>query len=533
MKKFWLLSLVLALVMLFSSCGIIFDAIEGAGGNDDEQEKTWYSRSEETEEEIDAEEVDAEDKGSVDVSVDDSSVPVYSEDDSAGTVPVESVPFETETEPVETTEAPIACLEVPPIAESLIAVEPFAKIESYSVSVDFIVETGNISGKGSSQSFSFVAPQTGVYHCWVDMMSGLDVTMEVYDSKNVRVKYDSNLSGGDGLTCDLVKDESYTVTVKYYNGTGDYTLTIGQQKADVDITGTTYIADAIEFNNQENYYLFTPAVSGNHRFYLSDINSDCKVSIYIYDSQGYRLQYDTNESRGEGINEVLTAGETYRIGVVEYSGFGGYALNVGIQKPTVSLEGYNTVTDSIQFANQENYYSFTPVISGVHRFEITKIDSGNSVSLYAYDDEGYRLTYDTSVRVGEGLSLELEAGKNYTLAVEEYEGFVPYTFIVASPKETNDITGIDTVYDSIQFTDQENSYLFTPSVSGEYTFEVMNTQSGFSVSVYIYDNAGYRLKYSSGMDAGDYIYETLTAGVQYTVVVCEYSGFGDYALAIR
>ncbi|MBR4940859.1 MAG: hypothetical protein IKZ19_02540 [Clostridia bacterium] len=509
MKKLWLLPVLLCLVLMFSSCGMILDMIM------DDEPEDYVETSYTTPEVIYR---DPEGDNSVE------SIFTYDTGDY-----VETEPYVTEE--VETTPAVVA-VTVPPIAERALSIDPYAETAAYTVPVTFLNYDGNISGSNAVQSCSFVAPETGVYFMQLNMMSDLKLSIEVLDSYNKRVVYDSCVSGGDGVCCDLEKDQSYSVVVSYYSGTGAYTLSIGQQKATVDMTGTTYIEDSIEFNNQENYYFYTPAVTGMYRFYISSINSDCKVGVYVYDSQGYCLEYDSSVSRDFGINEILTAGETYRLAVVEYSGRGQYTFSIGIQKPTVAVEGYNYISDSIQFANQEINYSFAAPISGTYRFAIDSINRGNKISLYVYDSEGYVEKYDSAVGGGEGINVDLSGGETYTISVVEYEGFVPYTLYIGYQKPDVDIS-CGAVCDSIQFKGQQNNYLYTASRSGSHNVTVGNTSSGFYIGVNVYNSAGYTVDYDSSMDGGDYFSVDLTAGETYTISVEHYDGFGEYMVTVE
>ncbi|MBQ1222867.1 MAG: hypothetical protein IIX84_01120, partial [Oscillospiraceae bacterium] len=161
------------------------------------------------------------------------------------------------------------------------------------------------------------------------------------------------------------------------------------------------------------------------------------------------------------------------------------------------------------------------------------IESGNSVSFYVFDDEGYRLQYSTNLDSGDGLNVELDGGKTYTLCVTEYSGFVPYTFIIGAPKDAVDITGYDIVNDSIQFNGQKNLYSFTADRSGDHDFVISNTQNGFSCSVYVYNSDGYRIDYGTSLSDDEYVSVGLDQGETYTVEVVYYSGYGEYSLIVR
>lgn len=425
-------------------------------------------------------------------------------------------------------------ISLPAVELSSLSVPAYEEIEAFSVPVEFLTFRGSVTGPGYLAEYSFVAPESGVYAVeGTDMFSDLKLTVEIVDAKNMRVVYASGLGGGNTLCADLEKGGKYTVEVSYKTGAGAYTLMVGQQKAAVDLTGATFIEDSIEFNNQENYYYYTPSVSGTYSFSFPRINSENKVSIYVFDSLNYRLKYVSQCSRDGVLSIELEANETYKIAVVEHTGRGEYTLSVGVQKETAYVEGYSIVCDSIQFANQINNYSFTATVSGAHRIEVENIDSGNSISFFLYDSEGYRLKYITDRDAGGGMAVELEAGETYTLAVEECRGFVPYSFFILGPKEAVDVTGFDLISDSFSFDGQENAYVYTPAISGDHRISVASAQSGLSVGVSVYDALGYRLAVNSSMDQNEGVTVSLTGGEEYTIKAVYSNSCGAYTLSLE
>lgn len=425
-------------------------------------------------------------------------------------------------------------ISLPAIELSPVSVPAYEEIEAFSVPVEFLVCKDSVTGPGYRREYSFVAPESGVYCIeGTDMFSDLKLTVEILDAKNMRVVYASSLGGGNTLCADLEKGEKYTVEVSYKTGTGAYTLMVGQQKAAVDLTGTTFIEDSIEFNNQENYYYYTPAVSGTYCFFIPRINSENKVSIYVFDALNYRLKYVSQCSRDGGLSIELEANETYKIAVVEHTGRGEYTLSVGTQKETVHIDGYSIVHDSIQFKNQINVYSFTASVGGVHRVEVENIDSGNSISFFVYDSEGYRLKYITDRDAGGGMEVDLEAGETYTLTVEACRGCVPYAFAITGPKEAADVSGFDLISDSFSFDGQENVYVYAPAYTGVHRLAVASAESGFSVGVSVYDALGHRLAMNSSMDQNDSITVSLVGGEKYTIKAVYYNSCGNYTLSVE
>ena len=68
--------------------------------------------------------------------------------------------------------------------------------------------------------------------------------------------------------------------------------------------------------------------SGDHDFVISNTQNGFSCSVYVYNSDGYRIDYGTSLSDDEYVSVGLDQGETYTVEVVYYSGYGEYSLIV-------------------------------------------------------------------------------------------------------------------------------------------------------------------------------------------------------------
>ena len=307
---------------------------------------------------------------------------------------------------------------------------------------------------------------------------------------------------------------------------------LGEQKNEVNVTGINYIADSIESVGQENCYLYTPAVSGTHRFHLADIKHEGRFSVYLYDSEGCLLQCINDVSGGDGINEVLTAGQTYRIIVAGYSGNGAYTLKIGAQKPTTEISAYVTVSENLEFAGQVNNYSFTTSVAGKYRFEVISDDTEIMPLFYLYDNAGNCIASGSDLPAGGGFSAWLEADSVYTFSVVENGKTGFYQFAMVAPLEALDISGYGEVINFMRYTEQYHTYTFTASESRDYCFGLGNANSGFSVDAEIVDESGYILASVLGMTEGECITVALSAGETYTLTVAQSNGVSQYSLFV-
>ena len=295
--------------------------------------------------------------------------------------------------------------------------------------VRFLRYTGSLSEQGEVDSYTFQASVTGYYRFSVhDMYSGFYVTVSVIDdATGETVERQTYMSNGDGVTAYLHSGKSYTAKVKYYSGSGSYLLKVCQAKATAKITGKSKVFDSIEFEGQQNRYTFTPAVSGYYRFGLQDVKSGFYLSLAIYDKLGYEVERLSYLSNNGGITAHLNKGEPYEVVAKYYSGTGSYRMEIGHQQPRTELRLGTAKTERISFADQRNYYDFTPSVSCDYVFAVSGIESGMYVSVYVYDSLDYRVTYNTGMSSGEKVTAKLTAGEKYTVVVRYYSGLGSYT----------------------------------------------------------------------------------------------------------
>lgn len=409
----------------------------------------------------------------------------------------------------------------------------FPKNEVENSSVSFLNYSDTIFESDQENCYEFIAPENGKYRCELTgMVSGFKVSVYLYDANDFRIDYNTGIGNGSGITVELLAGNLYRLVVKSSTGTGNYNIFVGQQKEAIDISNYTTINDSVEFMGQENQYFYTPTVTGIHRFWISQISSGVKVSIYIYDEAGYRVDYNTSIGINSGVTITLTAGQIYSVIINQSTGYDSYVLSIGPQKPTLDISTYAVITDSIEFANQTNNYLYTANVSGIHRFQIKQINSGIKVSIYVYDAAGYTLNYNTSIGLDSGVTVTLDKGKTYSIVIKQATGYNSYTMSIGSPKEVINISGYDIVNDSIQFYDQENIYTYTPTVSGSYRLSLGNVVSGVKISVYIYDDADYRINYATGMSNIGSLSASLEANRTYVIIAKHSSNYGSYSLSI-
>ena len=406
--------------------------------------------------------------------------------------------------------------------------------EYLSTNVDFLSYSGNLTESSQEDSYEFVAPTSGKYTCQIkNLQNGFKVSIFIYTSDGYTVNSYRGAANNDTVSGDLEKGKAYKVLVKSYSGLGTYDLTIGQQKETVDISDYNLIQDSIQYSSQQNTYEYTPKHSGLHRFYISKANNGVKVSIFIYNRDGYTVGSFRGAAQGDGVSVNLSHEESYNIVVSDYSGLDNYTLSIGSQKEVVDLSAYNVINDSTQFSEQENIYLYTPKISGKHRLQLSQINSGVKLSFFVYDSSGYTTGSLRGAAQGDGVTVNLTNGETYKFVIKQYSGTGTYKINIGAQKPMNDISSYSAITDKIEFIDQSNIYTLTPAQSYSYTLRLDEMPEDVKVSIFVYDSAGYTVNSYRGMQNLNTMTLDLTEDETYSINVLYYSGFGEYTLYLE
>ena len=296
---------------------------------------------------------------------------------------------------------------------------------------DPVVYEDNLNASAPSKSYAFIPPADGDYVIYFDFSAGnAGINYSVTDSygnssaSGYRWEYGTNAE-----TVSMTANITYTIDMGPYNDSGysKFSITIYSPKKAADITDFTEVHDRVTYQGERNAYTFTPSISGQYNFYLSDVTSNISLTCKVCDPF-------SNEISDNGVAS-LTAGETYSIYVSQEDGLGRYTLNIGRQKDIATIEGYTAVKDSFAFEHQINYYSFTAPADGTYAFTLTPSRSGQFLIYGLYDVASNELfrKYDDTEMTG---TADLTGGTMYALSVlepDDYSSLGDYTLQIRYP----------------------------------------------------------------------------------------------------
>ena len=107
---------------------------------------------------------------------------------------------------------------------------------------------------------------------------------------------------------------------------------------------------------------------------------------------------------------IVQAKETYHIAVKQESNAGSYNLLVGCQKEIVDISKCTSVTDSIQFTEQRNVYSFVADESRDITFTFSDISDHAGMNLYIYNSDYKEVNYKTVMGNNSELTIPVNRG---------------------------------------------------------------------------------------------------------------------------
>lgn len=187
---------------------------------------------------------------------------------------------------------------------------------------------------------------------------------------------------------------------------------------------------------------------------------------------------------------------------------------------------------SIDKKDEVDEYELTVPVTGSYRFGLGDMVNGFYVSLYVYSSNGDVVEGDYSITNNEGLTCKLSKNEVYTVQISYGQKTGNYTMRVGQQKESIELHTAKTVYDSIEYIDQDNIYYFKPEISGTYRFYFSELQSGTVLSVYVYDSLGYTVSSDYSLSINEGVTCELKADEEYKVYVSYRSGKSGYIMHI-
>lgn len=186
---------------------------------------------------------------------------------------------------------------------------------------------------------------------------------------------------------------------------------------------------SISDSTQEVLYELYPDLNGT--YWLETIDSDQQLRVRVYDASGYCLSSYISERNGHGCSMELNGGQHYTVKVERrFADTGKFHLRWWQQKEMQDLNGYGSLTDSIEFNQQVNVYQFRCAATKNYQVLCTQSAANLALSIHIYDESGSRLNSAINVGMDFGPIVALECGKTYFIHVNAYSGSGSYALDV-------------------------------------------------------------------------------------------------------
>lgn len=369
-----------------------------------------------------------------------------------------------------------------------------------------VTVSGSIVREEESDRYTYIAPTDGTYHFSSDLSSGGEIRISMSGENDELINY-----GVNELSIDLEAKKEYILSIEYQNGPCDYIVNIGVPAAVTDITESQSASGNISYPDQKDKYYYTAPVEGIYRF-DTDRTAGGEVRIELFGENGNSISYGTN-----ALSIVLEEGKTYILSIEYLNGSCEYKLNIGVPQPISDITEKTVVSGNITYQDQKDRYRFTASVSGTYRFD-TDLSAGSEVRVQILGENDVSIDYGTN-----SLTIDLEEGKTYILAIEYRNGPCSYTVNIGIPNAITDITGVVSISGNISYQDQKDRYRFVAPTSGTYHFGT-DLSAGGEVRIRISGENGNSLydrinALSIDLEAG----KTYILSIEYQNGICDYT----------
>lgn len=327
---------------------------------------------------------------------------------------------------------------------------------------------GVLISKEEEDWFIFTTENDGVWdHIEFDVTHvsediRLDIT--VYDENGVEVFHER--TGDEGAVMSPAMETlggTYHVKItNYFSDPGEYTLSITNLHAndqyapnytraaayDLGILPAIGIGGALISKDEVDWFKFTTENEDYWdyiEFHLTDITSDLRVTISVYDDQGNEVFTENADTEGADLTrKMATMGGEYYISVTSYySDPGDYTLNIenldanDEYAPNHSFKdahdlGMIPVSDVngvLLSDDEEDLFKFTAESNGEYDilFDVTGVSAELRVRMKVYDEQGNEIFTETADNEGAGLSA--------TMSTTGGTFYVRFTIYYSNPGE--------------------------------------------------------------------------------------------------
>ena len=464
----------------------------------------------------------------------------------------------------------------------------FEPNDSFATAQDF----GSLSNRAEA-GLSIHFPGNGDYYRFTPAITGTfaadvffshtagDLDAVLYDANQTRLSYSDSRNNDERIVWNVTAGQTYYLHVHGYDGAinPNYSLQLLVTQSSIadrfepnDSFGTALdlgslgsrneASLSIHAANNDDYYRFTVATSGVLTADVLFQNAAGDLDVGLYNGNQALLRSSTSADNDERIVFSVTAGQTYYLRVYGYDGATNpnYALqfSLGLGSAGDRFEpndSFTTASDlgalgsrtesnlSIHFSGNDDYYRFTPQITGLVTATVLFNHDSGDLDVEFYDADQNLLTSSASIDDRERISWIVTAGQTYYLQVYGYDGETNPNYsleIVVSQAppgdrfEPNDTfaqaTNLGTLGNrteanlSIHLPNHSDFYRFTAVTTGSLTTDLLFSHDAGDLDLVLYNASQDELAFSGSTSDNERIVFNVTAGQTYFLEVYGFDG---------
>lgn len=286
----------------------------------------------------------------------------------------------------------------------------------------------------------------------------------------------------------------------------------------------------LSYQGQKDEYYYTAPITGDYRFSFDTSDATANYNFVLLSAKNESMAERSYSNSERGITVALNAKETYRIYVEQQEGFPTYKISIGVPRGPAAVKG-TFISQTFQFQDQQDRYSFKAPKSGIYRFDFEINDVTMDYTFFMLSSKKENIA-ERSYSSGEhGVTVELQKNETYQIIVKQKDGLSTYSVRIGIPQDETTLKA-PVVHGSFRFKDQQNVYYYTPSGTGTYQFHFLSSDETANYYIRVYDS-----KNASCMDSqfdhyGHMAEADLQAGQKYKIILLQQSKLPTYTVTI-
>mgnify|MGYP002507967206 CR=1 FL=1 len=288
------------------------------------------------------------------------------------------------------------------------------------------------------------------------------------------------------------------------------------------------IKGVLSYPNADREYSFIAPVDGRYHFDLDNKNKSSNYSVTILNyTENFEIETKEYNSYDNGITCTLNQGCDYSVLVKQISDCPEYVINIGIPEEKQTING-NSFDADLNYQDKINYYEYTPIVSGIYRFDFDIDSINNDYEIRIYDEKDKLIKSSQYSDYDKGITCALEKGETYLISAEQKKGTPFCTIKIGVPNLPTYLEN-GQISDSLTYYDQENIYFYNMN-SGKYILSY-KTYNWNAQSIILLYNSKNKKIFEKTITEDDISF-TLDEPDEYKIVIKQYNDLCDYELKI-